>query len=373
MGAGALRVDPEELTLVEDPAGRRQRALGGRCARPVDRHLPGAGEELPLEPALQPGRGEVLGLGHEGHPAGERQRHEQPVGVREVVAGQDRGAFGRHVRRPLDLGPEDHAQHGTDGDPLQEPVEHRTLTSLSPAHDPERSKPRPSQRRSPPRRRLFVVGHNRGHDDRLPHGPVQRPGPARAHGWPPDRSGAQPRLHRLARLDAAVGRGPGRARVRRGAAPPARARHDLAGDERDHLGRLVRRGHPGVRQGRRRERRRGCLRAVDGRRPGAASRGRPPGPGRGRRRGEPDGDHQAQGRARAPGAQVAGPFLPRHHQRHQEAGGRGARLHPDPAQGGPLDVPGRAGRLPATCPGSPPRSWSSIPRRTTSSTTRRFR
>ena len=47
---------------------------------------------------------------------------------------------------------------------------------------------------------------------------------------------------------------------------PARARHDLAGDEPHPVGRLVRRGHPGVRQARRRERRRGRRRAVDGRR-----------------------------------------------------------------------------------------------------------
>ena len=50
--AGALGVDAEQVALVEDPLGRRQRALGGVGAGAVDRHLAGAGEELLLEPAL---------------------------------------------------------------------------------------------------------------------------------------------------------------------------------------------------------------------------------------------------------------------------------------------------------------------------------
>ena len=42
------------------------------------------------------------------------------------IAGPSAGTFGG----PFDLGPEHDPQHGTDGDPLQEPVEHRWLTRL---------------------------------------------------------------------------------------------------------------------------------------------------------------------------------------------------------------------------------------------------
>ena len=104
MRAGALGVDAEEVALVEDAARRRQRALGRGGAGPVDRHLAGAGEELRLEPALDAGAGEVLRLRDEGDAARERQRHEQPVGVRQVVAGQDRGAGLGDVLVALDDG-----------------------------------------------------------------------------------------------------------------------------------------------------------------------------------------------------------------------------------------------------------------------------
>ena len=124
VGAGALGVDAEEVTLGEDLHRRLHRTLGGVGAGAVDRHLAGAGEELLLEPALDAGGREVLGLGDEGHPPVEGQRHEEPVGVRQVVARQDRGTLLRHVVDAEGLGPEDESQHGPEGDPLQEPIEH---------------------------------------------------------------------------------------------------------------------------------------------------------------------------------------------------------------------------------------------------------
>ena len=97
--AGALGVDAEQVTLGEDPLRGLERTLRGRGAGPVDRDLAGAREERLLQPALDARRGEVLRLRHEGHAARDGQRHEQPVGVREVVAGQDRSADLRNVLR----------------------------------------------------------------------------------------------------------------------------------------------------------------------------------------------------------------------------------------------------------------------------------
>jgi len=134
--AGALGVDAEEVTLGQDPLRRHQRPLGGRRTRPVDRHLAGPGEEHLLEPALDAGGGEVLGLGDEGDPPRHGQGHEQPVGVGQVVARQDRRALGRDVLDTVGLRPEEDLEQRSDGDEFQEPVEQLPATSLdtSPGH-----------------------------------------------------------------------------------------------------------------------------------------------------------------------------------------------------------------------------------------------
>ena len=89
---------------------------------------------------------------------------------------------------------------------------------------------------------------------------------------------------------------------------PARPRHHLAGDEQDHLGRLVRRGRARLR--------RALADQVDtvvvcglsmGGAPGAPARRRPPRPRRRARAGQPGGRHRAQGRQAAAGAQARGP------------------------------------------------------------------
>ena len=73
----------------------------------------------------------------------------------------------------------------------------------------------------------------------------------------------------------------------------------LAGDEQDHLGRLVRRGRARLRGARQPGRHRRRLRAVDGRRPGAPARRRPPRPGRRPGARQPGRRHRAQGRQAA--------------------------------------------------------------------------
>ena len=100
-----------------------QRALAGPAAGAVDRHLAGAGEEPLLRPALDPGAGEVVRLGHEGDPAVQRQRHENPVGEGEVVAGQDGGPVLGHVLRSLLDGRKIRLTAGPEDQVLQHPVD----------------------------------------------------------------------------------------------------------------------------------------------------------------------------------------------------------------------------------------------------------
>ena len=88
---GALRVDAEQLALAEQPDRRVERGLRAGRAGAVDRHLPDPGEEDLLEPADQPGLGEVLALGEERDAAPHQQRQQERVGDREMVAGEDRG------------------------------------------------------------------------------------------------------------------------------------------------------------------------------------------------------------------------------------------------------------------------------------------
>ena len=63
-----------------------------------------------------------------------------------------------------------------------------------------------------------------------------------------ERGAALPRLHRVAAVDAAVGRAPGGGRLPGRPASAARARHDLAGAEPDPVGGLVRLRRPGLRR-----------------------------------------------------------------------------------------------------------------------------
>ena len=109
-------------------------------------------------------------------------------------------------------------------------------------------------------------------------------------------------------------------------------------------------------------------RPLDGGRADAAPRRRPARPGRRRRGREPGARHEAARREAAAGAQARRAVLPGHHQRHQEAGDRGARLRQDPAPRRPLDVPGVAAARRRPAPRSPRRCSTSARPSTTSST-----
>ena len=183
MRAGALGVDAEEVALRRGSACADVSApSAARRAGPVDRHLAGAGEELLLEPALDARGGEVLRLRDERHPPRQRERHEQPVGVRQVVAGQDRGALVGDVLGTLGVRAEDQPQERAEGDPLQEPVEHRRPPPCcSPSTPGAPATPEP---RAPPVRP--VRGRR---DDPVAPGCTRprrshRPPPEQEHPWP---------------------------------------------------------------------------------------------------------------------------------------------------------------------------------------------
>src|SRR3546814_15800220 len=67
---------------------------------------------------------DLFGLRDEGDATRQGERHEEPVGIGQVVAGQDRRAGLGDVVEILRGGPEDDSQDGPEGDELQEPVEH---------------------------------------------------------------------------------------------------------------------------------------------------------------------------------------------------------------------------------------------------------
>ncbi len=67
---------------------------------------------------------EILRLGHEGDAAWDDERHEQPVGERQVVAGQDGRALGGDVLGSLGPRTEDQVEQRTERQELEEPIEH---------------------------------------------------------------------------------------------------------------------------------------------------------------------------------------------------------------------------------------------------------
>src|SRR5580658_6661572 len=124
--AGALRVDAEHVPGRQYLQAGPQRLLARRSPGPVDRDLPDPSEERLADQALQPAPGEVLRFGQEDHLPRHRQRPEEVVGERQVVAGQDDRASPRHVLDPPRPGPKDNLQRQPQR-VLRHPVEHSLI------------------------------------------------------------------------------------------------------------------------------------------------------------------------------------------------------------------------------------------------------
>src|SRR5829696_4541797 len=89
MTASALRIDAEKLPALQHLEPGAHRAL--RCPPPaaIDGDLPRPGKETLLSPSFEAGPREVIRLRHEGDPPVQGKGHEEPVGEREMIAGQD--------------------------------------------------------------------------------------------------------------------------------------------------------------------------------------------------------------------------------------------------------------------------------------------
>ena len=157
MGAGALGVDAEQLTLVEDPARGGERALGGVGARAVDR-APGRHPEKnffwnqPLTPGVVKYSALATKVTRRVSVSGMNSQSAYERWLLARIAGPVLG----DVLGSLDVGTEDHPEDGTEGDPLQEPVEHPDLQpspddTVAGSLDPRRPVPHPRRPSGPSR------------------------------------------------------------------------------------------------------------------------------------------------------------------------------------------------------------------------------
>src|SRR5580693_10571905 len=122
-GPRALRVDAEQVALGQHPQPGIQRTLARGAAGPVHRNLTHTAEEGLAHQALQPAPGEVLRLGKEDHLARQRQRGEEVIRERQVVARDDRRSLSGDVVGTVRPWPE----HDPEERPeycLDHPVEH---------------------------------------------------------------------------------------------------------------------------------------------------------------------------------------------------------------------------------------------------------
>ena len=121
--AGALGVDPERLALAQHLERGVEAGDRGLGVVAVDRQHAEPLEPGPRQRALHAGAGEVVGLGEEDDLARHDHRDHHAVEERQVVAGHDDRAGGRHVVQSLDLW----APHGTGDrrdDAVRDRVEH---------------------------------------------------------------------------------------------------------------------------------------------------------------------------------------------------------------------------------------------------------
>src|SRR5208282_961810 len=121
--AGAFRVDAEHMPGRQDAQAGPDRLLARRPPGPVERNLADPGEEDLADQALDAASGEVLRLGQEDHLPRHRQRPEEVVGERQVIAREDDGTSARNVLDTRRAGPEDDLQRHAER-VLRKPVEH---------------------------------------------------------------------------------------------------------------------------------------------------------------------------------------------------------------------------------------------------------
>ncbi len=120
MRAGALRVDAEQLALAQHAEALADRGLPGLLAGAVHRDLAGAAEERGGEPPLDARPGEVLGLRQERDAPLDDRGHQEVVGERQVVPGDDGRAVLRNVLQTFDSG----AEHQPEQWPEEHVLEH---------------------------------------------------------------------------------------------------------------------------------------------------------------------------------------------------------------------------------------------------------
>src|SRR6201995_2476938 len=94
---GALGVDAQQVPLGQHAQAGSHGPLAGGAAPAVNGYMPQRAEEGPADEALQPLAGEVLGLSQEDHLPAQRERAEEVIGERQVVAGDDRRPLLGHV------------------------------------------------------------------------------------------------------------------------------------------------------------------------------------------------------------------------------------------------------------------------------------
>src|SRR5690606_18734940 len=100
-GARALRVDAEDVALLQHPAARHQRRDPAPAAVAVDRDHADTGEEPRHEPALEPFAGDVLVLADEEDLPVADDGKDDRIDERQVVAGENHRTVGRNVLRAL--------------------------------------------------------------------------------------------------------------------------------------------------------------------------------------------------------------------------------------------------------------------------------
>src|SRR6266571_663991 len=115
--AGSFRVDAEQLSTAQQVERGFEHAAGSACSGPVNRQLPGAAQVEGGCSVNEPGPGEVLGFGCEGHRTVKHERQEERVDDRQMVRGQNGAPLPRDALRAGDHWPPQQAKDWPRDDP----------------------------------------------------------------------------------------------------------------------------------------------------------------------------------------------------------------------------------------------------------------